>query len=294
MQISPLDDTRSHLGEGPVWDVVEQALFWVDSMGPAIFRHDWASRTTTRWEPPGDYVGSLAVRRSGGLVVAMDQGLYCVDFSCHSYTLIAEPLADLDNARFNDGKVDRAGNFVTGGVYGNAGLGLQPQPLCPMIHLSGDHTVKTVMEQFLCFNGPCFSPDGGTLYVNGRGNMRHIEALPYDQKTGEVSLADGRVLIDDVNPDGTTVDADGVVWSAQWDDGCVIAITPNGNVINRIDLPGHVVSSVMFGGPNLNIMFVTTLGQPHWGTIPGTENAGATFVIEGLNCRGLPENRFAG
>ena len=30
MRFATLDDSRCHLGEGPLWDVAEQALYWVD------------------------------------------------------------------------------------------------------------------------------------------------------------------------------------------------------------------------------------------------------------------------
>jgi L-arabinonolactonase len=294
MKISILDNNRCHLAEGPVWDESEQALYWVDSLGPTIFRHDWDLRCTERWLAPGKTIGSLAVGAGGGLVVAMDTGLFTVDLRSQSWSTIAEPLAGINNSHFNDGKVDRAGNFVAGGVYGNEGSDISPRPLCPMVHLDSDHGVRVLMNQFLCFNGPCFSPDGSILYVNGRGDMRHIEALPYDQENGSVAEASGRILISDISPDGATVDAEGRLLSAQWDDGCVLAISNDGSITDRIDLPGQVVSSVMFGGPDLNILFVTTLGKPHWGTTPVAENAGAVFIVEGSGYRGLAEQRYAG
>ncbi|MBT4626794.1 MAG: SMP-30/gluconolactonase/LRE family protein [Rhodospirillales bacterium] len=297
MKITVLDDTRCHLGEGPVWDEAEQALYWVDSLGPTIYRHDWATRTTARWVPPGESIGSLTLRAGDGLILAMDNGLHRFDLSTGASTAIAEPLAPIEEAHFNDGKVDRAGNFVAGGVHGNEGV-LDPQPVCPMVRLNADHEIPTVMEQFLCFNGPCFSPDGATLYVNGRGNMQNIEALPYDSETGIVDEAAGCILIDGINPDGTTVDAEGTLWSAQWDDHCVLGISTargmNGDITGRIELTGQVVSSVMFGGPDLDIMFVTTLGKPHWGTTPEAKDAGAVFMIEGTGLKGIAEKRFAG
>jgi L-arabinonolactonase len=294
MKITLLDDTRCDLGEGPVWDEAEQALYWVDSLGPTIYRHDWETRTTVHWVPSGESIGSLAVRSGSGLILAMDDGLHTYDLSSGASTIIAEPLATIEHCHFNDGKVDRAGNFVAGGVYGNAGSGVEPQPFCPMVRLDENHGVTTEMGQFLCFNGPCFSPDGKTLYVNGRGNMCHIEALPYDLETGKIDESASRILIDDINPDGTTVDTDGTLWSAQWDHHCVLGISPGGAVTNRIELAGQVVSSVMFGGPDLDIMFVTTLGKPHWGTTPEAGDAGAVFVIEGSGAKGLAEPRFAG
>ena len=75
MEIAILDDTRCHLGEGPVWDAEEHALYWVDSLAPCVFRHDWASRTTQRWDLSASYVGSLAVRANGGLILVRQTNL---------------------------------------------------------------------------------------------------------------------------------------------------------------------------------------------------------------------------
>lgn len=292
MVLDTLDDTRCHLGEGPVWDVEEQVLYWVDSLGPTLFRHDWVSRMTGQWDLAGDTVGSLAVRKSGGLVLAMDTGFHTFDPSTGKSELIANPLADIQNSRFNDGKVDPAGRFVAGGVNGVAGSGHEPQPVCGMFHLDAGLSVSKVLDNFACFNGPCFSPDGETLYVTGRGDMQHIEKFAYDPETGTVD--EGGVLIAGIDPDGATVDSEGFIWSAQWGDGCVLRISPEGAVDRRIELPGQVVSSVMFGGPELDILFVTTLGRPHWGTTPTAPDAGAVFIIRDTGFKGLAEHRFEG
>ena len=292
MRIDILDNTRCDLGEGPVWDVAEQALYWVDSLGPAVFRYDWAGRTTQRWDLSGESIGSLAVRQAGGLILAMDTGLHTFDLASGNTRLIAEPLAGLADTHFNDGKVDHAGRFVVGGVNGSVGPGQEPQPVCDMFRLETDLSMTRVIGEFACFNGPCYSPDGHTFYVTGRGDTQYIEAFSHDPVNG--SLSDGRVLIDGIDPDGATVDSEGFIWSAQWGDGCVLRISPQGEIERRIELPGQVVSSVMFGGPELDILFVTTLGRPHWNTIPRGSDAGAVFVIYDTGFRGLPEHRFEG
>jgi L-arabinonolactonase len=292
MEIRPLDDSRCHLGEGPLWDVAEQALYWVDSLAPALYRHDWASRQTRRWDLAGRSVSSLAVRRDGGLVLAMDQGLHAFDPETGTATLIAEPFAGRHLVRFNDGKVDPAGRFIAGGMHGAVGEGSGPEPVCDMVSLAPDGSVRTLLGGFGCFNGPCFSPDGRTLYVAGRGDLFLIEAFAYDVASG--TLGEGHVLIEGIDPDGCTVDAEGFLWSAQFGAGEILRIAPDGRVVDRIALPGQVTASVMFGGPGLDLMFVTTLGRPFWGIEPKAPDAGAVFVISDSGFRGLPEPRFAG
>ncbi len=287
MEIVPVSHHRCKLGEGPLWDAADQVLFWVDSLAPALFRHDPASGTTDRWALPERTVGSLAVRESGGLILAMEQGFHGFDLETWTATPLSEPMAGRDDVRLNDGKVDRAGRFLAGGM--NRDYINDTDPKGVLYRLDGDLGVAELLDGFICFNGPCFSPDGGTLYVTGRDTSA-IEAFNYDQTSG--ALSKGRVLIADINPDGATVDTDGCLWSAQWDDACLLRITPDGTIDARIDVPGQTVTSVMFGGPDLDIIFVTTaLGDD---ADTATPEAGRTLAIHGSGYRGLAEARFDG
>ncbi len=287
MEIVPVSHHRCKLGEGPVWDVADQMLYWVDSLAPALFRHDPASGATDRWALPARTVGSLAVRAKGGVVLAMEQGFYDFDLETWTATPLSEPMAGQDDVRLNDGKVDRAGRFLAGGM--NRDYVNDADPKGVLYRLDADGGVTALLDGFICFNGPCFSPDGGTLYLTGRDTSA-IEAFDYAQTTG--TLGDGRVLIGDINPDGATVDADGYLWSAQWDDACLLRIAPGGAIDGRIEVPGQTVTSVMFGGPDLDIIYVTTALPEDADT--AQPDAGRTLAIHGSGYRGLAEPRFGG
>ena len=74
----------NHLGEGPVWDVEEGRLYWVDGTGrrvgkPSIWRLDPRTGKVENWSLDRD-VGALALRRGGGAVLALDDGFYFFDF----------------------------------------------------------------------------------------------------------------------------------------------------------------------------------------------------------------------
>lgn len=286
MKIAPVGELRCHLGEGPVWEPREQVLYWVDSLAPALHRFDYASRRIESWNLPGASVGSLAPRSRGGLILAMDRGLFAFDTASGRAESIAEPLAGRDGLRFNDGKVDPFGAFVTGAMT----LDLRAGEDCPMFRLEPDLEVRRLLDGFACFNGPCFDSARRRLYVSGRRDGA-IEVFDY---AGGRAPANGRVLIAGLNPDGATVDADGYLWSAQWDDGCVLRISPHGEIDWRLDLPGQVVTSVMFGGPELDRIFATTLGAPAYGTRPQHPDAGRLLEIADSGFRGRPEPCFKG
>ena len=286
MKVSVLDEARCHLGEGPVWDPSVEALYWVDSYGPTLYRNDFLSGRTRSWTLPGKAVGSLAPRERGGLILAMDQGLYAFDCEDASLELIVQVLDPDSGLRLNDGKVDPFGSFVTGAMN----IDYRQAVNCAMYRLSPQLELSEILDGFVCFNGPCFSADGESLYVTGRDESV-IEAFDYGAAQRP---RNGRVLLADCNPDGATVDAEGFVWSAQWDDACILRIDPDGNIDRRIDFPGQVVSSVMFGGPELDLIYVTTTGGEVHGARPSANGAGRVLVVSGAGYRGRAEPLFKG
>ena len=94
-------------------------------------------------------------------------------------------------------------------------------------------------------------------------------------------------------PDGATVDADGLFWVAVYQGGKVAAYRPDGTLERAIDMPVKLISSVAFGGPDLDRLFVTTIAHGIHGD-PVEEGAGALYVIDGLDAKGRPEHRYAG
>ena len=284
MKISALSEHRCRLGEGPVWDAAGGLLYWVDSLGPTLYRHRIEDSDTRVLELPGSTVGSLALCESGGLLLAMDQGFYRYDPQSGNIDLLAQPLADRDGLRFNDGKVDPFGGFVVGA------MNIDPEDTQngPMYLLTPDFEVIEILDGFQCFNGPCFSADGELLYVTGR-NEGVIEVFDYGPQQRP---RNGRPLIEGCNPDGATVDAEGYIWSAQWDDECLLRISPDGQIDARLPVDGQIVTSLMFGGDGLERIFVTTLGSDYYGASPSGEQPGRVLALDGSGYRGRPEPLF--
>ena len=58
MQITKLGLPRCTVGEGPVWDVAEQALYYIDIFEQKVFRWDPAGDEFKSWDVP-DMIGSM-------------------------------------------------------------------------------------------------------------------------------------------------------------------------------------------------------------------------------------------
>jgi len=115
LRIEVFSQDRNALGEGPLWDVEEQRLYWIDSYGPAVYSCDVKGGDRKHWPLP-EPVGSLALRQNGGAIVALRSGFHALDFNTGGVTLIAETQPGELTPRLNDGKVDRQGRFVAGSM----------------------------------------------------------------------------------------------------------------------------------------------------------------------------------
>lgn len=288
MRIERVGDVQCELGEGPVWDVAEQALYFTDMTAGRIWRYDPQADSFTNWKTPG-LIGSFALREGGGAVMALTHGFHLLDFATGETTRIAEPEAGQDAIQFNDGKADKRGRFLAGTV--NKAM---KEPVGSLYRLDPDKMVVKLDDGFIITNGPCWSPDGETFYF-ADSMAFEIYAYDYDVETGGVSnrrvFANTRAL--GGIPDGATVDADGRLWSAICGGGKVVAYRPDGAVDRIIEVPPRLASSVMFGGRDLDQLYVTSIDGATMGQARDAAG-GQLFVITGLGVKGLPEHRYAG
>jgi sugar lactone lactonase YvrE len=295
-------ECANHLGEGPVWDVEEGRLYWLDGTGrrvgnPAIWRLDPRTGDVRHWSLDHD-VGSLALRRAGGAVLALDDGLYTFDFERSRLDLIQRVDADQPRTRLNDGKCDRRGRFLVGGMDDKEEL-----PICGLWRLDPDFRVTKVDDGIICSNGPCWSPDDRTFYLADTF-QGEVWAYDYDIETG--SLSNRRVFAsfagDPGVADGSTVDAEGCLWNAQLISGDLVRYGPDGRVDRRIGMPVRNITSVMFGGERLDEIYVTSMARVKHPAVHDRFAkevrpqylAGSLFRVSGLGIRGLPEPRFSG
>lgn len=283
-------DVKPELGEGPLWDIDLERLFWIDSKGGRIFRATAEGTELRAWDVPGE-IGSMALRKDGsGAIAALSGGFHTVDFATGDVELIHDPEAHLEQNRMNDGKVDHRGRFVAGSMNR-----LEDGSTAALYALDTDFTVRTLDTGIVVSNGPCWSPDGNTFYFNDTWSGE-IWAYDYDQEDGTVANRRIHALVDTSRggaSDGSTVDAEGFLWNAQVYDGKVVRYAPDGTVDRVITMPVKKVTSVMFGGPALDVLFVTSMAKPPLPRFPSDPvQAGSVFAIRGLGVIGLPEHRF--
>ena len=293
VEIKCLVPAQSRIGEGAVWDELAGALWWVDIPAGIIHRLNYASGRESRFEF-GEPVGCLAVRELGGLVLAAKSGFWFFDPDAGKREHICDPEAHLPRNRFNDGTTDADGRFWAGTMKDDP----PKEKVGAFYRLDQDLTATLWRDGFYTTNGLAFSPDGRKMYfAESNASIRTIWTSDYDRKTGKPG--DPEIYFDTRGvagrPDGGTVDAEGCYWQAGVGGWQVYRISPDGELLFTLDLPVEKPTKPMFGGADLDILFVTSIGE---GLTPGTESrqpdAGGLFAVSGLGVKGLPQTRFAG
>ena len=293
VEISTIVAGAERLGEGAVWDTEDQRLWWVDILGGLIHCYNPEDNSNQSFAF-GEPVGCIARREKGGLVVAAKSGFWFFDPLTGQKTQITDPEADVPENRFNDGTVDPAGRFWAGTMKD----GGEPKQQGKFYLLDTDLTLTKMDKLVYTTNGLAFSPDGNTMYFSDSNNLtRTIWSCSYDSANGltgkietffDTSQVAGR-------PDGGTVDAEGCYWMAGVSGWQIYRISQQGELLFTLDVPVEKPTKPMFGGKNLDILYLTSIG---FGLTAGSEakqpDAGGLFAITGLGITGLAQTRFKG
>ncbi|MEP7085290.1 MAG: SMP-30/gluconolactonase/LRE family protein, partial [Betaproteobacteria bacterium] len=225
-----LGSARCTVGENPLYDEAHDALYWIDVREtPAIFRLSLSTGRETRW-PMTEDIGSIALVAGSGntqrLLAALRSGFAFFDVESQTMVPIVDPEANLPHNRMNDGKCDPAGRYWCGSMNPESGSADGS-----LYVLSRDLQCRKVLDGFLTPNGMTWSADGASMYLaDTRRGFIYVYA--FDANSGR--LGERRIFADlgalPGGPDGATIDAEGFLWSAQVDGGCIVRYAPDGTM----------------------------------------------------------------
>ncbi|MET7330883.1 SMP-30/gluconolactonase/LRE family protein [Nonomuraea sp. NPDC005650] len=284
MRIEVAVPGRARVGEGPVWDAGTGRLHWVDIPAGHLHTSDPATGRTSSVELP-TLVGAAVPRRGGGFVAATREGFATVEPD-GSMTVRRAILPD--GERMNDAKCDRHGRFWAGSTA------MDFEPGKGALHvLMPDWTSRVVLDDLALPNGLDWSPDGRTFYL---ADSIAGEISAFDSEPGSTAISRRRTLFRiparSGMPDGLTVDAAGCLWVAVWGGDRLARISPDGDLLGEIPMPVHQPSSCAFGGPRLDVLYVTSAREGL--DLPDDDPAGSVFALDRPGAVGRPSTAFAG
>jgi sugar lactone lactonase YvrE len=279
-------------GEGPLWDDQKQILYWTDIDGKRTYRFLWNERRHELLHD-GFQVNGWCLQQTGGFVVTNSNGIWIWSPGTRPMLLGSE--ADGKDCVMNDCIADPEGRVYSGSYHYNPNGDAAPSFL---FRVDTDGSVHIADEGIQFSNGLAFSPDCSTLYFSDTV-ARIIYAYKWHREDG--TLTDRRVFVrvprDEGFPDGLTVDAEGYLWCAHWFGVCIARYDPDGKLEHRVTFPAAQTSSLAFGGPDLDMIFVTSASKSNMlqeappGYCPDTVYVGGQLYQMKSDVQGRKEHR---
>jgi sugar lactone lactonase YvrE len=275
-------DAKNALGEGPLWSVRRQGIYWVDILGRRVQFHSM-QQGYMEWPMP-KMPSAIAECADGKLIIALQDEVVKFDTETGKSVRITELDTDLPRNRSNDGKCDRFGNFWIGTMQH------EPEQRCGRLWRIDPAGNKTqVLDGIGITNSPVWDTARKRFYLADSmlGEIYSFaltdDGMPHAKK---VFASNGGA---DWSPDGSTIDTEGCLWNAQWDASRIVRYSPDGDILHVIELPVKRPTSCTFGGPELSTLFITTARSDG----PDDALGGALLKIE-TPYRGVAADIFGG
>lgn len=277
-------EVKNILGEGVLWDARLNSAVWTDIQSSRFWQ----------WQPGSEPASFALPQRLGSITLTETPGTYLGGFesgfahftpATGAFDMLAPVTADHVHLRLNDGRVDRSGTFWAGSMAEAKG-----SPLGNLWRYDGGGQATPFLGDIKIPNSLCWSGDGTQMYF-ADSPRQTIWRYAFDPNDGPVG--DPEVFATTTGnryPDGSCIDAEDHLWNAQWGSGEVVRYRPDGSIERRIALPVSQPSCVAFGGPDLNLLLVTTARQTLSAELLAEQPlAGALFIFE-TDVTGVPEN----
>ncbi len=271
MHWEPVVGQADLLGESPFWHPREGALYWVDIADRQLRRLQPGGVTET-WPMPSE-PGCIAPAASGGLLIALRDGIYRARAWGGALGLVVRADYDVGTTRFNDGKADPLGRFWAGTMYEPRDA-RQAELYCIDLRPDNGNNGKPVVQRkagdAVIANGLAWSPDATTMYW--ADTTHHvIHAWDWDARANELTRP--RVFQQFADkpagwqpgqpgyagrPDGAAVDTEGNYWTAMFEGQRLIKLSPSGALLAEVPLPVRCPTMPCFGGPDLKTLYLTS------------------------------------
>ena len=282
-------EAANELGEGVLWSPAHGEIQWTDILGRRFWAHRPADGQTRSVTLPGRLC-NFAPLGGSRILAGFDSGLEIYDLETGERRPIAAIESDQPTTRLNDAKLDRRGRHV----FGTMDEAETPrQAIGHIWSYEAGRAPRVLRSGVKISNSIAFSPGGTRMYFADTPEKR-ILVFDYESARGE--LANERVFAEVEGPgypDGSTVDAEGFLWNAEWGGGRVTRYAPDGQIDRAIALPCAQITCCAFGGERLDRLYVTSarVGLDA-ARLAGEPLAGALFMIE-PGVRGLADTALA-
>jgi len=247
-------EINSKLGEGSFWNHETQEFYWVDIEGKLLHKYNPKTKINKSFPTPSR-IGTVVPKNSTEAVVALEDGVYLMNTESGDISLLSDIERDKIQNRFNDGKCDPSGRLWVGSMALDQA---KYSGSLYMIDESGKTELK--IDSVTISNGIVWTSNHKTMYYIDTPTAQ-IRAYDFDNKTGNISNERVAIEVNDSLgfPDGMAIDEEDMLWVGMWNGNAVVRFNPNtGEIISKIEVPAHNVTSCAFGGKLLDTLYITT------------------------------------
>jgi len=245
---------KTLLGEGAFWHYGRNKLYWVDIEARQVHIYDPKKRINKSYQTPS-MVGTIVPTTRGNVLVALQDGIYKLNLKTGQYDLFSNVEADITTNRFNDGKCDPAGRLWVGSMALD-----QKEYEANLYRIDGTGKAILMKDSITISNGIVWTKDEKTMYYIDTPTGQ-IKAYDYDRTTGDIK--NERVAVEVPTslgfPDGMAIDENDHLWVGLWNGNAIAHFDPiTGELVSKIEVPAHNVTSCAFGGKKLDTLYITT------------------------------------
>lgn len=237
--------------EGARW-YPEHGLVFSDMTAGGVYRLPDGRGAPQTLIPHRKAIGGLVAHADGGLVVS-GRNVCVKDGDATTVLLEAAP----DELFFNDITADGRGRVFAGSMPKNPGADGAAGRL---YLIDTDGTVTVLTQDVLIANGLAADPGDRLLYQVDSG--RHLVwRFALEGSAAEIAASREHFVSTaeyDGLPDGLAMAADGSIWVALAGAGLVVGYDATGQRVAEIPVPHALATSVCFGGPRLDVLYILT------------------------------------
>ena len=247
-------EIKALLGEGSFWDHHEQRLYWIDIEGKKVHLFDPATKINSTFYTPSR-IGTVVPKNKEEAVIALEDGIYMINTSNGEISLLSDVESNMSFNRFNDGKCDPNGNLWIGSMHLE-----QSEPKANLYKVDPKGKATKMLDSITISNGIVWTKDKSTMYYIDTPTGK-IRAFDFDAKHSTISNERVAVLIPESLGfgDGMTIDSEDKLWVGLWNGNAVARFDPlTGELMEKIEVPAHNVTSCSFGGANFDTLYITT------------------------------------
>lgn len=276
------------LGEGAIWNHKTQELYWIDIEGKSLNIFNPEKNSNKIIDVPSR-IGTVVPSENGNPIIALEDGIHQLDLKTKKTMVFADMSDVLVGKRLNDGKCDPSGRLWVGSMHME-----QKEGEAKLYEINSQGDVKMKIDSVTISNGIVWTKDKKTMYYIDTPTSE-IKAYDYDDITSTITNQRIAVKIPESlgYPDGMTIDNEDMVWVGMWNGNAVIRFNPKtGEILKKIEVPAHNVTSCAFGGKNLDTLYITSA------TVDMTEEekekyplSGSVFKIK-TDVKGVKSNFF--